>query len=167
MVTTFYYLAVRISNIIFENIILAEYTFHILLPIYKQTMLSILDCGSTVWHKCRTVQTRQVEKLQNRALRIILHEGRRKYSQDVCNELNLMSLHSRRCFLKFLSIFRILHNLNCPDQLKDTFQFRCCMHNRDLRDKTLLDFPKIKSAIWINNIQVCWCKRLDLITCKH
>ena len=42
---------------------------------------------------------------------------------------------------------KILHNLNCPRQLKDTFKFRCCMHNRDLKDKTLLDLPKVNSAI--------------------
>ena len=45
----------------------------ILLRIYKQTILSILDYGSIVWHECGSTQTKRVEKLQNRALRIILH----------------------------------------------------------------------------------------------
>ena len=117
-----------------------------LLRIYKQTILPILDYGSTVWHECGIIQTRRVEKLQNRALRIILHKGRRKCSQEMRNELKLLTLHSRRRFLRFMSIFKILYNLDCPSQLRDSFKFRHCMHNRDLRDKTLLDLPKVNSA---------------------
>ena len=184
VVTTFDYLGVRINNILswehhigricqrlypkfgLLNRISSFLPSTILLRIYKQTILPILDYGSTVWHECGTIQTRRVEKLQNRALRIILHEGRRKCSQQMRNELNLLSLHSRRRFLRFLSIFKILHNLNCPSQLKDTFKFRCCMHNRDLRDKTLLDLEG-EQCNRTNNIQVCWCKRLELIACKH
>ena len=37
--------------------------------------------------------------------------------------------------------------LDCPDQSRDIFKFRCNMHDKDLRDKTLLDLPKVKSAI--------------------
>ena len=118
-----------------------------LLRIYKQTILPILDYGSTVWHECGIIQTRRVEKLQSRALRIILHKGRRKCSQEMRNELKLLTLHSRRRFLRFMSIFKILYNLDCPSQLRDSFKFRHCMHNRDLRDKTLLDLPKVNSAI--------------------
>ena len=165
MVTTFDYLGVCISNILswehhisricqrlfpklgLLNRISSFLPSTVLLRIYKQTVLPILDHGSTVWHGCGTIQTRRVQKLQNRALRNILHEGRRKCSQEMRNELNLLSLHSRRRFLRFLCIFKILHNLNSLSQLNDTFKFRCCMHNRDLRDKTLLDLPKVNTVI--------------------
>ena len=40
----------------------------ILLRIYKQTILPILDYGSIVWHECGSTQTKRVEKLQNRAI---------------------------------------------------------------------------------------------------
>ena len=141
VVTTFDYLAVRINNILswehhigricqrlypklgLLNRISSFLPSTILLRISKQTILPILDYGSTVRHECGTIQTRRVEKLQNRALRIIVHEGRRKCSQEMRNELNLLSLLSRKRFLRFLSIFKILHNLNCPSQLKDTFKF--------------------------------------------
>ena len=63
------------------------------------------------------------------------------------NELKLLTLNSRRCFLRFISILKILHNLDCPDQSRDVFKFRRNMHDKDLRDKTLLDLPKVKSAI--------------------
>ena len=165
VVTTFDYLGVRLTNTLsweqhvsrisqrlypklgLLNRISSFLPPVMLLRIYKQTILPILDYGSTVWHECGIIQTRRVEKLQNRALRIILHKGRRKCSQEMRNELKLLILHSRRRFLRFMSIFKILYNLDCPSQLRDSFKFRHCMHNRDLRDKTLLDLPKVNSAI--------------------
>ena len=80
-------------------------------------------------------------------MRIILHHGRSKYTQEMRNELRLLSLHSRRRFLRFVTIFKLLHNLNSPEQLRDTFKFRRNRHGRELRDKTLLDLPKVKTAI--------------------
>ena len=48
------------------------------------------------------------------------------------------------------------------------FKFRRCMHNRDLRDKTLLDLPKVNSAIGQSTFKYsAWCKRLELFTIKH
>ena len=106
VVTTFDYLGVRINNILswehhigricqrlypklgLLNRISSFLPSTILLRIYKQTILPILDYGSTVWLECGTIQTRQVEKLQNRALRIILHEGRRKCSQEIARVMN-------------------------------------------------------------------------------
>ena len=37
--------------------------------------------------------------------------------------------------------------MDCPIQLKDTFKFRFNVHERNLRDKTLLDLPTVKSAM--------------------
>ena len=96
VVTTFDYLGVRISNILsweqhvsricqrlylklgLLNRISSFLPSVILLRIYKQTILPILDYGSTVWHECGTIQTRRVEKLQNRALRIISSQRKAK-----------------------------------------------------------------------------------------
>ena len=73
-----------------------------LLRIYKHTILPILDYGSIVWHECGSIETKPVEKLQNRAMRIIRHQGRRKSTQEMGNELKLLTLNSRRRFLRFL-----------------------------------------------------------------
>ena len=48
--------------------------------------------GSIVLHEYGSIQTRRGEKLQNRAMRIILHEGRRKCAQEMRNELKLLTL---------------------------------------------------------------------------
>ena len=80
-------------------------------------------------------------------MRIILHQGRRKCTQDMRNELKLLTLCSRRRFLRFICIFRLVNNMDCPIQLKDTSKFRFNVHQRNLRDKTLLDLPTVKSAM--------------------
>ena len=138
-VTTFDYLGVRICNVLswehhvnkicqrmypkfgLLNRISSFLPTAILLRIYKQTILPIFDYGSIVWHECGSIQTKRVEKLQNRAMRIILHQGRRKCTQEMRNELKLLTLNSRRRFLRFISIFKILYNLDYPDQYKRIF----------------------------------------------
>jgi hypothetical protein len=139
------------------------FTFRILLRIYKQTMLPILDYGSNVWHECGTIQTRRVEEPQKRAFRIILHQGRRKCSQEMrMSELKLLTLHSRRRFLRFTSIFKILYNLDCPSQLR-------YVHIQTLHACTTETWGIRRCLIFRSiNIQVWWCKRLpELFTIKH
>ena len=71
------------------------------------------------------------------------------------NELQLLTLCRRRHFLRFICIFRLVINIDCPIQLKDTFlnvfkntfKLRFNIHQRNLRDKTLLDLPTVKSAM--------------------
>ena len=144
-------------------------TFRNFTPYLQQTIQPIFDYGSTVCHECGIIQTRRVEKLHNRALGIILHKGRRKCSQEMRSELKLLTLHSRRRFLRFLSIFKILYHLDCPSQLKYTFKFRRCMHNRDLRDKTLLELPKVNNAIGQFAFKYAGAKdcQMEVFTNKH
>ena len=63
------------------------------------------------------------------------------------NELQLVTLCHRRHFLRFICIFKLVINIDCPIQLKDTFKLRFNIHQRNLRDKTLLDFPTVKSSM--------------------
>ena len=57
-------------------------------------------------------------------------------------KLALSSLLSRRCFLRFQIVYKIVHNVNCLDQLKN-YQTELRDHNytteRSLRDATQLD----------------------------
>ena len=119
----------------------------VLCRIYKQTILPILDYCSIVWHDCGSTLTRQVELVQNRAMRIILKEGKKKCTQEMRNDLNLLTLFNRRRFFRYVLIFKILNNLNCPEQLLDVFKFRSSVRNRELRDETLLDLPKVKTKM--------------------
>jgi len=60
----------------------------------------MLDYGFIIWGVCGKSNSRRLERLQNQAMRIILAANRRTCSQDMRNRLYLLSLDSRRRFLK-------------------------------------------------------------------
>ena len=118
---TFDYLGVRISNILsweqhVSRICQRLYSKHgllnrmssflpfvVLLRIYKQTIVPIL-VQLFNWHECGT--------------RIILQQSRRKCSQEMRSELKLLTLHSRRRFLRFM--YYLKHEQQCFIRYKDT-----------------------------------------------
>ena len=61
----------------------------VLFHISKQTILPISDYCSIVCHECGSTLTKRVEKLQNRALRMILQEQRTKCTQEMRSDLKL------------------------------------------------------------------------------
>ena len=75
---------------------------------------------------------------------IILKIERKTCTQEMCNELKRLTLLNRRRFFRFVLIFKILNNLDCPEQLLGIFKFRRSVRSRELRDETLLDLPKVK-----------------------
>ena len=118
---------------------------HVLLSIYKQTILPFLDYGCIVWLDCTKQMSDKIERLQNKAMRTMLRADRRTCSQDMRNKLSLLTLHNRRRFLRFQLIFKIVNNFKCPEQLVSYLPSRSSMHNKNFRDNTLLHFPKEKS----------------------
>ena len=78
---------------------------------------------------------------------LALQKGRKKCTQEMRSELKFLSLYSRRRFLRFIIIFKILNYLNCPKQLLGIFKLRSTLRNRELRDKTMLHLPKVNSKM--------------------
>ena len=118
---------------------------NILLRIYKQTVLPLLDYGCVLWGECSKENAQRLERLQNRAMRIILHADRKTCTQKMRAELLLLSLFSRRLFIKLQYVYKIINNINCPTQLTGYLVKRSQRHCRSLRDPTLLDLPLVKT----------------------
>ena len=89
----------------------------ILLRIYKQTVLPLLDYGCVIWGESSKRNAECLERLQNRAMRIILHADRKTCTQKMRAKLFLSSLYSRRLFSKLQYVYKIIYNINCPKQL--------------------------------------------------
>lgn len=117
----------------------------ILLRIYKQTVLPLLDYGCVVWGECSKENAQRLERLQNQAMRIILHADRKTCTQEMRAKLQLLSLHSRRLFIKLQYVYKIINNINCPKQLTGYLVKRSQRHCRAFRDPTLLDLPQVKT----------------------
>ena len=125
----------------------------ILLNIYKQTVLPILDYGCIVWGDCGKRNAQRLERLQNQAMRIILCANRKTCTQEMRAKLVLLSLKNRRRFLRQQLVYKIVNNINCPHQLVNYLVKRSDLHNRSLRDATLLNLPKTKSAMGQSSFQ--------------
>ena len=91
-----------------------------------------------MWHDCGSTLTRRVELVQNRAMRIILKEERKECTQEIRNDLYLLTFFNRRRFFRYVLSFKILNNSKCPGQLLDVFKFRSSVRNGELRDEMLL-----------------------------
>lgn len=121
----------------------------ILLRIYKQTILPVLDYGCIVWGQCSKQNAGRLERLQNHAMRIILSTSRKTCTQSMRTKLGLLSLASRRRFMAVQLVHKIVNNsTHCPPQLQGYFTKRSCMHNRTLRDNNnTLNIPRTKTAM--------------------
>ena len=106
------------------------------LNIYKQTILPTVDYGCIVWGDCAKNNSQRLERLQNQAMRTILSTNRNTCSQEMRSKLSLLSLESRRRFLRLNLVFKIIHNINCPQQLENYLLKRSAFHTRDFRDST-------------------------------
>ncbi|RMX59118.1 hypothetical protein pdam_00009775 [Pocillopora damicornis] len=99
----------------------------VLLNIYKQTILPIVDYGCIVWGDCGKNNSQRLERLQNQAMRTILSTNRNTCSQEMRSKLSLLSLESRRRFLRL--------------------NLRSAFHTRDFRDSTLLNIVVTKTKM--------------------
>ena len=113
--------------------------------IYKQTIFPIMYYGSMTWLDCSKTVSLKIERLQNQAMHSILNTNRKTCSHEMRCKLGLLTLGNRRQFLRAILSFKIVHNISCPDQRLDYLICRSRMQDRNLRDRTLLHLPKIKT----------------------
>ena len=116
-----------------------------LLRIYKQNVLPLLDYGCVIWGECSKENAQCLERLQNRAMRIVLHADRKTCTQKMRTKPFLLSLYSRCLFIKLQYVYKIINNINCPKQLTGYLVKRSQRHCRSLRHPTLLDLPLVKT----------------------
>ena len=70
----------------------------------------------------------------------------------------------KRKLIRYVLIFEILNNLKCTEQLLDVFKFRSGVRNRELRDETLLDLPKVKTEMRQTMFAYAGAKNMELST---
>ena len=89
-----------------------------------------------MWGDCSKRNAQRLERLQNQAMRIILSANRKACTQDMRAKLALLSLVSRGRFIRLQFVYKIVNNINCPQQLVDYLVKRSEMRDRSLRDST-------------------------------
>ena len=96
----------------------------ILLKIYKMTILPILDYGCIVWGLCSKKNSNFLERLQNKAMRIILRTNHLTCTQSMRERLGLLTLFNRRRYLRLQLVYKIVNDYHCPRQLQGYFALR-------------------------------------------
>ena len=93
-----------------------------------------MDYGCIVWHECNKSLLDKLERLQNQAMTVILKANTTTCTQYMRNTPELLTLYNRRRFLRFVFIFTIVNNQNCPKQLEGYLTSRAELENRNLRN---------------------------------
>ena len=96
----------------------------ILLKIYKTTNLPIWDYGCIVWGFCSKKNSDFLERLQNKAMPIILRTNHLACTQSMRERLGLLTLSNRRRYLRLQLVYKIVNDYYCPRQLQGYFALR-------------------------------------------
>ena len=109
--------------------------------VYNAIILPIFDYGDILYGNAATKYTDQLQKLQNRAFRILL--GISPYEhvsvKEIHTRLGYKSLESRRCCHLNVMVYKVLNEL-APQYLRESFKF--CQYNYSLRSNGKLSLPK-------------------------
>ena len=76
-----------------------------------------MDYGCIVWGDCGKQNALHLERLRNQAMRIILRANRKTCTQFMRLKLTLLSLSSRRRFMRLQLAYKIFNDIDCPRQL--------------------------------------------------
>ena len=106
-----------------------------LITIYKSLILPHLDYCSAVWGCIGNGLSQKLEKLQNRAARIITGSSWDASSAPILHALKWDSLADRRAKQLKSLMFKTVNNL-VPDYLSDKFTSIYTIHRHNLRPNT-------------------------------
>ena len=97
----------------------------------------------TVWGELSATSSKTLQRLQNRAARIVL---RRNSSKATFNVLRQIKLETKRKRHKCVLVYKCLNNL-VPQYLSDYFTRNCNVHSYNTRRRTDLHLLKVKLSL--------------------
>lgn len=110
------------------------------LQIYQALILPHFDYCSSVWDELNVTLSDKLQKLQNRAARVITRSSYDTSASFLLNRLHWDNLSTRRRKLKVMLMFKTIKGLS-PAYLQNLFSIRSTPYN--LRDSEIkLDLPK-------------------------
>ena len=115
--------------------------------VYNAFIMSNFNYCPLVWHFCSPVNIRKMEKIQERALRL-MHNNLTASYEELLEMSRQSTLHIKRIRLMALEVFKSIHNLN-PAFMNTLFECKTLMH--DLRDTHKLVIPSFKTIRYGKN----------------
>ena len=123
--------------------------------IYKSLILPHIDYCSTVWGQRFLYHTIKLDKLQNRAARIILSAAWDTPSKELLSQLNWPTITNRFQYSKSITVFKALHNL-APSYICNKFINQGSVHNYQTRSITnnKLFIPKHRTTYMKHSLTI-------------
>lgn len=121
------------------------------LTLYKSIISPHFDYCASILYLCNFNEFDKLQKLQNRALRIILRCRKRKSVKSMLNELNLLSVKQRTVMLTMTFIFKIKNKL-LPDYLQDFISYVGQHPRYHLRNINDFRLPYVKRSSTQNSL---------------
>lgn len=113
-----------------------------LINIYNSFILSNFNYATTVWNLCGITNTRKIEKLQERALRIIYKDYESNY-KDILKRNKMSPLHFQRTRKLLIMMLKIMNDQAKPFE-PDFFTFTASSY--DFRNQNTLVKPNCKTS---------------------
>ena len=112
------------------------------LKIYKSFILPNLTYCHTVWHFCRESDSRKIERVQEKALRVIYKAKTGTYA-ELLRRAELPSLRNRRMQDIMIYMYKVKHGL-APKHISDTFTVKATQYS--LRNSDYL-IPRFNTVV--------------------
>lgn len=103
-----------------------------LISLYNSLVLPHFDYCSSLWGNCGKVLKSKLQKLQNRAARIITHSSYEIRSAEILKSLGWSDLETRRNIQKAVLMYKIIEG-DAPSLLKSRFMKTSELYNYGLR----------------------------------
>lgn len=139
------------SKINFMKRISKKLTFDTKKTIYNAIIAPHFEYCSTLYINCNKEQIDTLQKLQNRAMRIILNCEFRTHINDMLETLDWLNITQKIKHNIIMYVFK-MKNEQTPQYLSNKLEYSRDMHNRNTRSRNELRLPKFKSDFGRKNI---------------
>ena len=116
------------------------------LLLYKTAIMPYLTYCHHTWHFCKASDTRKVERIQERALRIVYNSHSETY-MNLLDRAKLPSLLNRRLQDIFILMYKVKYRL-VPDLIYGIFSTKSCKYS--FRNQNF-DIPRFNSVLYGNH----------------
>ena len=111
--------------------------------VYNSIIHPVFTYADTAWGELSQTCSESLQRIQNRAARIV---AKRSSSQESIDILGWVDLKTHRTINKCILVFKCLHEL-VPDYLRNYFNKNCQIHSFNTRRKKDMHIPKIKLSL--------------------
>ena len=119
--------------------------FNVLIKVYNSLIQPHFDYCNVVWGNCNKGLSEKLQRLQNRAARILMSASYDSNLDDLFRALGWRRLHYQRLEQKSILMYKTLHGMT-PDYLRSRFVYRDnarAYRLRNTENKLVLPQPRI------------------------